>query len=120
MARVIIPITDLVKNSSVTPPSTTAADGTNHHYIAAGGTGDRLFVEATAGGSAGNGGTVTIKAGANPPGFRAGLGDLDTVIGDGATKLIGPLESARFAQADGTIYLNTTSFVGTFRCYRLP
>lgn len=120
MARVAIPITEMSQNAAVTPPSATAVDGTNHHNIAAKGRTDTLFLEVIAGGTTGNGGDVIIKAGVNPPAFRQGLGDLTVTVGDGVTKLIGPFESARFCQADGSINVDTSSLVGTFRAFRLP
>lgn len=120
MARTNIPITALSVNGSIAQPSATNADGTNHHVIAAESDSDRLFLEAIAGSNSGDGGTVTVKAGVNPPAFQSGLGDLAVVLADSATKLIGPLESSRFVQADGSINVDVTSFVGTFRAYRLP
>lgn len=68
--------------------------------------------------------TVTVKAGDNPPAQRAGLGDLATVIAQNATKIIGPLESARFIQDDGKLSVTFTPASGTIaaeiRCYKIP
>mgnify|MGYP007071570752 CR=1 FL=1 len=68
--------------------------------------------------------TVSVLAGDNPPAGRAGLGNLDTVIAQNATKLIGPLESARFIQDNGKLSLTFTPASGTIgaaiRVYKLP
>jgi hypothetical protein len=68
--------------------------------------------------------TVSVLAGDNPPALRAGLGALDTVIAQNATKIIGPLESARFIQDDGSLSVTFTPASGTLaatiRCYKLP
>ena len=46
---------------------------------------------------------LTVKAGAFS---AAGIGDLEVTLAQNAPKIIGPLEGARFAQADGKIYLD--------------
>ena len=48
--------------------------------------------------------TVSVKAGDNPPAVRAGLGDLEIVLG-GSDVRYGVFERARFLQDDGTITL---------------
>ncbi|HHY54112.1 MAG TPA: hypothetical protein GYA08_01620 [Chloroflexi bacterium] len=81
-----------------------------------------LEVKNTAG--AANDLTVTVLPGDNPPAQRAGQGGLDTVIAQNATKIIGPLESARFIQNDGKLDVTFTPAAGTIgaqiRCYKLP
>lgn len=81
-----------------------------------------LEVKNTAG--AANDLTVSVLAGDNPPAQRAGLGDLDTVIAQNATKIIGPLESARFIQDDGKLNVKFAPASGTLaasiRCYKIP
>lgn len=68
--------------------------------------------------------TVSVLAGDNPPAQRAGLGDLDTVLAQNATKIIGPLESARFIQDDGKLNIKFTPASGalaaSIRCYKIP
>jgi hypothetical protein len=118
MARTAIPVVALTKNSSTAPGNGVAADSTNDHVINAVGTGN-LILEITAGGTAGDGGTVTIVAGDLVPAFQS-LGDLSVTVADGARVLIGPLETARFLQSDGTILVDAASLVGTFRCFRVP
>lgn len=68
--------------------------------------------------------TASVLAGENPPAQRAGLGALDTVIAQNATKIIGPLESARFIRADGKLRVTFTPASGTIganiRVFKLP
>lgn len=81
-----------------------------------------LEVKNTAG--AANDLTVSVLAGDNPPAQRAGLGALDTVIAQNGTKIIGPLESARFIQDNGKLDVKFTPAAGTIgaaiRCYKIP
>ena len=60
---------------------------------------------------------VTVEAGSY---FRSGLGNLTLTIPASTTRLIGPLESSRFEQADGKIYFSFNNTNGTAIGYRLP
>lgn len=85
---------------------------------------ERVLLEVTNNAAAANNLTVSVLAGDNPPAARAGLGALDTVIAQNATRIIGPLESARFIQDDGKLRVTFTPAAGTIaatiRCYKLP
>lgn len=89
-----------------------------------GGLSGLVLLEVTNTAGAANNLTVRVQAGDQPPAERAGLGPLDTVIAQNATKIIGPLEAARFIKADGTLEVTFTPAAGTIgasiRCYRLP
>ena len=58
---------------------------------------------------------VTIKAGDNPPALAAGLGDLAvTVAATTGVQWLGPFESGRFLQADGSMEIDiAASMAGT-------
>lgn len=60
---------------------------------------------------------VTVEKGVY---FRSGLGNLNLTIPASTTRLIGPLESSRFEQADGKIYFSFNNTNGTAIGYRLP
>lgn len=60
---------------------------------------------------------VTVEAGSY---FRSGLGNLTLTIPEATTRLIGPLESSRFEQANGMIYFSFNNTNGTAIGYRLP
>ena len=106
-------------NAAETPDTIdTAAD----HEIAVGGYGEKLVLAfhlsaATAAD------TIKIKAGTKDPAFRRGLGDLTyTCEGGAAEVVIGPLETARYLQADGKLYIDVAgaTIAGTIEAYRLP
>lgn len=60
---------------------------------------------------------VTVEKGVY---FRSGLGNLSLTIPASSTRLIGPLESSRFEQSNGRIYLTINNSNGTVIGYRLP
>ncbi len=118
MARTAVPITSLPANAGTAGAAGTAADPTNGHLIAAGGLTRRLLlvVKNTAAGAK----NATLKAGVNPPAFRAGVGDL--VVSVPATTGVRYIvvEAARFAQANGDINLDLEAgTTGTVEAYRL-
>jgi hypothetical protein len=99
-----------------TAPTTTNLDPTNGHSITVGKK-RRLLVRinSTFAGAK----TFTFKAGANPPASRAGLGDLVVSINNAVRWVV--LESARFKQTDGAIYLDVESAAtGTVEAVALP
>ncbi|MDI9398086.1 MAG: hypothetical protein QM433_00815 [Euryarchaeota archaeon] len=105
----------------------TAIDTSAHHYIAAGANFKRLLILVHISAGSGTGGAVTLKAGTGHPAFRRGLGDLvrgDNVIANDEF-CIGPIETARYLQSDGTIHLDITDttekdIAGTIEAYALP
>src|SRR6056297_643681 len=99
MARAEIPVVQLVRNSGTVVSVAGTAETSDGNFIPAGAvTGDFfLYVNNT-----GAAGTVTFKAGANPPSLTAGEGDLALDIG-GTAEAYYMIETARFTQADGTI-----------------
>lgn len=65
---------------------------------------------------------VTIAAGAYPPAWAKGLGALAvTLAATTGVQFIGPLESARFLQADGTIWIDfETGMTGAIDVLTVP
>ena len=62
-----------------------------------------------------------IRAGVNPPAFRAAIGDLTVSINATSTKWIGPLEAARFTQSDGSINVDfDAGATGTITAFLVP
>lgn len=53
-------------------------------------------------------GNVVIKAGAQPLAPSSGQGDLTVAVGTSSTVWVGPLESARYEQPDGSLIFETT------------
>jgi len=104
-----------------------AIDVANGHSIAAGSNFKRLLILVHISAGTGTGGDIALKAGTVWPAFRKDLGDL--AIGGNlvATEeyVIGPIETARYLQADGTIHLDVTDtsntdLAGTIEAYELP
>lgn len=69
---------------------------------------EQLLLRVACGGSGGN---FVINAGDYPPAIAAGQGDLTVAMSASTTYWIGPLESGRFIQSDGS--LTFSSAVGS-------
>lgn len=118
MARTAIPITSLPANAGTAPVAGTAADPTNGHAIAAGSDMRRILLHVKNTAAAAK--NVTIKAGANPPAVRAGVGDLVISVPATTGERFVVLESARFAQANGDINVDLEAgTTGNQAAYRL-
>lgn len=118
MARTNVPLTALAANAGTEQAAGTTADPTNDHVIPALGNTEHLLIRFA--NTAGADHTATIKAGV---GESAGQGDLPAITVPATTgvMLVAGLESARFMQADGSIYVDLdTGFAGTVTAYRLP
>jgi len=119
-------VTELVANAAATQPATQAFDTDGTVPIAAGGRTERLIIEVINTAAAAL--TFKVLKGANPPAHRAGVGDLSVALAATGTatdkRIVGPFESARFAQADGKINVSflaaSSTPAGTIRIYRLP
>ncbi|MFV2094832.1 hypothetical protein ACFHW1_04985 [Micromonospora sp. LOL_014] len=109
MAIVALPYTSLVANGQ-------SADLNNGAGTAFEGDGMRisdavpertiLRVENASGGAV----TVTVSAGDNPPALAAGLGDFTTTsLADNDIAYLGPFESGRFLQADGSMLVTPSA-----------
>ncbi|MEV1006124.1 hypothetical protein [Streptomyces sp. NPDC049881] len=64
--------------------------------------------------------TLTVKAGDYPPALAAGQGDLAvTVAADTGVQLIGPFESGRVIQADGSMRIESSATTGTIAALKI-
>lgn len=119
MARTVLPYSTLVANSNLTDPAGTTIDQANGMYIAASRPELTLLRVANTNGTAR---VVTVKAGDSPPALAAGQGDLAVTVGaTTGVQWVGPFESGRFIQADGTIEIDfAASFAGTITAFRVP
>lgn len=116
MARTALPYSNLVPNNSLADPAGTAvtAGAGNGGQIAK--SYPELTVLRAVFTTAGN---VVIKAGANPPAWAAGQGDLTIAVATNGVAWLGPFESGRFLQADGSLIIETTQTV-TLTALRVP
>ena len=111
-------VTDLTVNANVARPAGDAIDTNGMVPILAadlGGSTGRLVIEVTEDNVRAL--TVVIGHGDNPPAVREGLGDLSVSVVQAASRLIGPLESARFIQNDGRVEVTFTGTAGAATCH---
>lgn len=116
MARTAVPLTDLTTQTSIVDPAGTTADPTNGHTV----TGARpevlvLRVKNTTAGAL----NAIVRAGSQPLAESSGQGDLTVSVAASGTVFIGPLESARFLQNDGSLSVDLqTGFAGTITAFK--
>ncbi len=137
MARTKITITTLAFNAGVLQPAGTNVDQANGMYLSgtelepetipANKGADLLVLEiANTAATAHNaiiraGGTEPDSSFTPWPAFRGSLGDLTVAVTNGTTQVIGPLETSRFKQIDGSINVDfDPGFTGTVKAYLLP
>lgn len=119
-------VNSFTANSSTADPTADALDtGTAAVtlYAAVGGETERVIIRVVNTAAANL--TVKALAGDNPPAHRAGLGAFTSGnIAQNGVLWLGPFESARFAQNDGTIGFTFTPASGTIACsaqlFKLP
>jgi hypothetical protein len=125
MAPVARAYDSLVSNGNLADPSgaaTVAGAGNGFRIpsITAGST--RSFPEFTllrVSNASGGSGTVTVKAGPNPPALAGGQGDLTVTVANSGTQWVGPFESGRFLQSDGSMLVES-SVVMTVTAFLIP
>jgi len=114
-AKTTINESQCVMDSYVTPSTATTLNSTSGMQINSSKDNRLILLVANTAQAAGL--NVTVEKGVY---FRSGLGNLSLTIPKSSTRLIGPLESSRFEQADGKIYLAINNTNGTVIGYRLP
>ena len=78
----------------------------------------KLILVIAAGTGTGEHVDAVIKAGVRN---NSGQGDLSVLVAEDKTVILGPFESERFEQADGSLHVDfTTGNVGTIAAIRLP
>lgn len=118
MSRVVVPITPMVVNGAIPVAVGVAINPAVGAIVAAGGDTQRLVIWAR--NTAASTLPVTIRAGAAPLAFARGQGDLVESLTQNAERFF-TIESARFAQADGSIHVDFGGgMTGTIAAYRLP
>lgn len=123
MARTAVPYSALTVNGSLADPAGTAV---------AAGAGNGGQVPATTGGSSlpeqtalrisnasGGSGTATLLAGSQPLAESSGQGGLQVTIANNGVTWLGPFESARFLQNDGSLIVET-SVAMTVTAFKVP
>jgi hypothetical protein len=119
MPRDAVAITPLSPDVAVAPPAGTTINVTNGAVINGAGDTKRILVRMT--NTAGVPKNITFKAGVNPPAVRKGLGDLIVAVPATTGERLVVIESARFAQADGSINIDfEAATAGIVSAVRLP
>ncbi len=139
MARTKIKVTALATNAGIATPTPTNVDQANGMYLAASdlepesipaNKGADLLVLEVFNTDVADHNIIIRAGGAEPdssfspwPAFRGALGDLTILVSHSSTVpfKIGPLETSRFKQPDGTINVDfAASFAGTIQGFLLP
>lgn len=125
MARVALPYSTLTSNADIVDPTGVATvAGAGNGLQVPDITPNRrqslpeqtlLRVANASGGS----GTISLLAGTNPPNVAAGLGNLTVTVANSTTRWIGPFESNRFIQSDGSLIVES-SVVMTVTAFKVP
>lgn len=119
MADTAVPYTNLVANGSVAQAAGTTIVAANTHTIAKA-VPERTVLRVT--NTNGADATLVVTAGDYPPGVAAGQGGLSvTVPATSGIVFVGPFESGRFLQNDGSMVITTSgSHAGTITAYKVP
>ncbi|MFI6334137.1 hypothetical protein [Streptomyces sp. NPDC050535] len=119
MATTQIPYSSLVPNSNLAQPAgtTTVVAPTNNMQIS------NAFPELTVLRVVNTGvqQIVKVKAGTGPQAIAAGQGDLSvTVAATTGVQFIGPFESGRFVQSDGSMLIEAATVDATITAFKIP
>ena len=117
MARTAITYNASTVNGSLADPAGTAVVagvGNGGQILAA--PFETLFLRVVNGATAGN---FNILPGKQPLALASGQGVLDIAVGVSATVWVGPLESGRFEQKDGSLIFETDQAM-TVTAFRVP
>lgn len=118
MARDTVTVQKLTKNGATISTGQTI-NPSNGIIVPASGLTRNLIVEVR--NTNGTIGTVTVKAGTNPPAFQAGYGDMTFTVPATTGARIMFIEAARYAQDNGEVWLDfSANMAGTVFAYRLP
>lgn len=119
MPRTAVSYSTLTANSHSTDPAGTAVtSGSGNGGQVASAIPEQTVIRVS--NASGGAGTATVLAGSNPPALAAGLGNLvSSSIANGAIGWLGPFESGRFLQSDGSLIVETSVNM-TMTAFRVP
>ncbi|AUI56789.1 hypothetical protein [Amycolatopsis sp. BJA-103] len=121
MARTAVTYSNLVGNGSLADPAGTALNpGAGNGHTIANADAERTLLRVTNTHSSAH--NVTLKAGTYPPAIASGQGDVVVAVpANTGVAWIGPFESGRFLQNDGSVLVDVeTAHAGTITAFRLP
>lgn len=119
MATTAVPYSNLVANSELTNPAGTAVtSGAGNGGEVANAVPELTIIRAA--NASGGAGTVTVLAGDYPPALAKGLGNVTSAsVANGASTFMGPFESGRFLQDNGSLIIETSVNM-TLTAFRVP
>lgn len=109
MARVNLVPTALVANGGVADPAGTASvagTGNGFTIVANGSSNPSLWLRAS--NASGGSGTLSVLAGSQPSAISSGLGPVTVTVANSGTQWIGPFDSSRVQQPDGSLTIETS------------
>lgn len=108
MATTAVAYSNLVANGGLTSPAGTAvSSGAGNGGKVANAVPEETVIRLA--NASGGSGTATVLAGDSPPALAAVLGNATAfTIADGASAFLGPFESGRFLQNDGSLIVETS------------
>jgi hypothetical protein len=121
MARTAVPYSNLVGNGSLADPACTALNpGVGNGHTIANADSERTLIRVT--NTHGSVHPVVLKAGTYPPAIASGQGDLSvSVPATTGVAWIGPVESGRFLQNDGSLLIDVeAAHTGTITAFKIP
>ena len=118
MARTAVSYSALVPNSNLADPTgTSVSSGAGNGGQVASARPELTLLRLS--NASGGSGTATVKAGSLPLAIASGQGDLTVTVANSATQWVGPFESGRFLQNDGSLIVET-SVAMTMTAFRVP
>lgn len=109
MARVALTVNALVPNGGVLDATGTASvAGAGNGFSVAGSTTSNPVLYFRVANASGGSGTVSVLAGAQPLAPSSGQGPVTVTVANSATQWVGPVESARVIQSDGSLAIETS------------
>lgn len=117
MARTPVAYSNLVPNGSLADPAGTAlAAGAGNGGQIAKAEPEKTVLRVVCGATGGN---LVLLKGAYPPALASGQGDYTEALLANAVEWLGPFDSSRFLQADGSLIFETTQAM-TVTAFKVP
>lgn len=107
MARATLTPTAVIPNAGIADPAGTASVAGAGNGFSLPYQGKKLVLLRVTNASGGSG-TVSVLAGSQPSAIASGQGGLTDTVANAATRWLGPFESARFQQPDGSLAIETS------------
>lgn len=109
MARVTLTPTALVANGGVADPAGTASvAGAGNGFVIPASSRPQHEVFLRVANASGGSGTISVLAGSQPSAISSGLGPVTVTVANTTTQWVGPFDSSRVQQPDGSLLIETS------------